>query len=151
MLIVGALLMTGAGLAFAFPSNFLFLVFAGTIGVVSPSGNEVGPFLSLEQATLAHVVPDGTRTSIFAWYTLAGSFATAIGALCGGIIPAVVKGRMDALRGYRIVVILYATVGLLLGSHARVLRAGGDSFNDQNATPAYGDICFRGCRLRADR
>src|SRR5712664_570293 len=35
MLIIGSFLMTGAGLAFAFTSNFLFLVIAGTIGVVS--------------------------------------------------------------------------------------------------------------------
>ena len=42
VLVVGSLLMAGAGLAFACTSNFLFLVIAGTIGVVSPSGNEVG-------------------------------------------------------------------------------------------------------------
>src|SRR5215475_2691921 len=48
MLIVGAILMAGAGLAFAFTHHVLFLVLAGTIGVISPSGNEVGPFLSIE-------------------------------------------------------------------------------------------------------
>lgn len=57
MLVVGSLLMAGAGAAFACTSNFLFLVLAGTIGVVSPSGNEVGPFLPIEQAALAHVIP----------------------------------------------------------------------------------------------
>src|SRR2546427_7869565 len=40
-----------------------FLVIAGTIGVVSPSGNEVGPFLSIEQAALAHVVSASDRKS----------------------------------------------------------------------------------------
>jgi MFS family permease len=124
MLMAGALLMAGAGLAFASTSDFLFLVIAGTIGVVSPSGNEVGPFLPIEQAALAHVVPDGSRTAAFAWYTLTGSFATAIGALCGGMIPVVVKGRMDAFEGYRAVVILYACAGLLLALiFARVSRA----------------------------
>src|SRR5436853_3621802 len=57
MLIVGAILMAAAGLAFASTRNFVFLVAAGTIGVISPSGNEVGPFLSIEQAALSHVVP----------------------------------------------------------------------------------------------
>ena len=47
MLIVGAMLMAAAGLAFAFTSNFWLLILAGTIGVISPSGNEVGPFLSI--------------------------------------------------------------------------------------------------------
>jgi MFS family permease len=49
-LVVGALLMAAAGLVFASTRDFSLLVVAGTIGVISPSGNEVGPFLSIEQA-----------------------------------------------------------------------------------------------------
>src|SRR6184192_4179717 len=86
MLIIGALLMAAAGLAFASTRNFVFLVAAGTIGVISPSGNEVGPFLSIEQAALSQVVPGQTRTAVFAWYTLVGSFATALGSLGGGTL-----------------------------------------------------------------
>ncbi len=41
MLIIGAMLMAAAGLAFGSTRNFVFLVVAGTIGVISPSGNEV--------------------------------------------------------------------------------------------------------------
>ena len=115
VLVVGALLMAGAGLAFAGTSNFLFLVIAGTIGVVSPSGNEVGPFLSIEQAALAHVVPGRTRTAVFAWYTLIGSFATAVGSLCGGMLPHALRvNKIVASPGYRAVVVLYACLGVLL-------------------------------------
>jgi hypothetical protein len=64
MLIIGAILMAAAGLAFACTSNLLFLIIAGTIGVISPSGNEVGPFLPIEQAALSHVVPDRARTEV---------------------------------------------------------------------------------------
>jgi MFS family permease len=85
MLVIGATLMAAAGLAFAFTRNLFFLIVAGTIGVISPSGNEVGPFLSIEQAALSHIVPSADRTEVFAWYTLAGSLATALGALCGGL------------------------------------------------------------------
>jgi hypothetical protein len=93
----------------------LFLVIAGTIGVVSPSGNEVGPFLSIEQAALAHVVSASTRTTAFAWYTLTGSFATAIGSLCGGMRPALVGSSGTAsIKGYRAVVIAYAALGMVL-------------------------------------
>src|SRR6202051_5370503 len=56
MLIVGAILMAAAGVAFAFTHNFLLLILAGHIGVVSPSGNEVGPFLSIEEAALSHLI-----------------------------------------------------------------------------------------------
>src|ERR1700674_737469 len=115
MLIVGAILMAAAGLAFACTSNFLLLILAGTIGVISPSGNEVGPFLSIEQAALSHVVPGRTRTEVFAWYTLAGSLATAIGALCGGTLThALQKTTMTPVVSYRFVVILYAALGVLL-------------------------------------
>src|SRR5262249_48654078 len=50
MLILGALLMAGTGLVFATTDHFLLLVAAATIGVVSPSDKEVGPFLSIEQS-----------------------------------------------------------------------------------------------------
>src|SRR6202162_5096174 len=115
MLIVGAILMAAAGLAFAFTHNFLLLILAGTIGVISPSGNEVGPFLSIEQAALAHVVPDRSRTEVFAWYALAGSLATAMGALFAGMVTsALQRTAMTPVETYRVVVILYAVIGVLL-------------------------------------
>src|SRR5476649_244014 len=40
MLIVGAVLMAAAGLAFASTRQLWLLIVAGTIGVISPSGNE---------------------------------------------------------------------------------------------------------------
>jgi MFS family permease len=133
VLIIGALLMAGAGLTFASTSSLLLLTIAGTIGVVSPSGNEVGPFLSIEQATLSHVVPNRIRTTVFAWYTLAGSFATAIGSLCGGLLPSVLRRTaMTASGSYRAVVILYAFVGILLAlfftrlSHAAEVNTAGE-------------------------
>lgn len=115
MLIIGGILMAAAGLAFAFTHNFVFLVIAGTIGVISPSGNEVGPFLSIEQAALAHVVPPRARTDVFAWYTLAGSVATALGALFGGTLTHLLqKTSATPVASYRVVVILYAVLGFLL-------------------------------------
>jgi len=115
MLIAGSLLMAAAGLAFACTSNLLFLVIAGTIGVISPSGNEVGPFLSIEQAALSHIVPAAARTEVFAWYTLAGSLATALGALCGGgLTQALQHTAMTQIQSYRAVVFLYAVLGIAL-------------------------------------
>ncbi len=45
-LIVGAGLMLLAGAVFAVTGNFLLLLAAATVGVISPSGNEVGPLLA---------------------------------------------------------------------------------------------------------
>jgi len=115
MLIIGALLMAAAGLVFALTRNFFWLVVAGTIGVISPSGNEVGPFLSIEQAALSHVVSDRARTEVFAWYTLTGSFATALGALVGGTLSqSLQKAVLSQVNGYRAVVVLYGGLGIVL-------------------------------------
>ena len=115
MLIIGATLMTAAGLVFASTGNWWLLLLAGTIGVISPSGGEVGPFLSIEQAALSHVVTDRTRTAVFAWYTLTGSVATALGALAGGSITrALQQTTMPPLSTYRVVVVLYAAFGVIL-------------------------------------
>ena len=115
MLVAGAALMAGSGVAFACTHNFFYLVLAGTIGVISPSGNEVGPFLSIEQAALSHVVAPKTRTEVFAWYTLAGSFATAIGALAGGAATHALQAQaVSPVNSYRAVVIGYTVLGALL-------------------------------------
>ena len=115
MLIVGSLLMAGAGLAFACTSNLFFLILAGTIGVISPSGHEVGPFLPIEQAALSHIVAAASRTEVFAWSTLVGSVATATGALFGGFVTQVLQQSfMPSVGSYRAVVLVYAALGVVL-------------------------------------
>ena len=106
VLMIGAALMVAAGVTFALTRNFVVLLVAATIGVISPSGNEVGPFLPIEQAALAQVVPSDRRTGVFAWYTLTGAFATALGSLGAGVLSATIH--------YRGVVILYAALGIVL-------------------------------------
>jgi MFS family permease len=115
MLVLGALLMTAAGLPFAFSGNFAVLLVAATLGVISPSGNEVGPFLAVEQAALSQTLSAGARTGAFAWYNLAGSFATAGGALVGGwAAQALQSAGFEAITSYRVLVLAYAGFGLAL-------------------------------------
>ena len=83
-LLIGAALMAGAGLVFLLSGNYYALALAAVIGVISPTGSEIGPFLSIEQAGLSQLLPNEKRTQTFAWYNLVGSFATATGALTGG-------------------------------------------------------------------
>lgn len=115
MLLIGAGLMIFAGLLFIFTQNYILLVIAATIGVISPSGNEVGPFLSIEQAALSQLLPGEKRTQVFAWYNLVGSFATAIGALCGGGLAQILQNDgMPDLQSYKFVILGYALMGLVL-------------------------------------
>jgi MFS family permease len=115
MLLLGAVLMLLAGAVFALSGNFVWLIIAATIGVISPTGNEVGPFLAIEQAALSQTVNDHRRTDVFAWYNLVGSFATAIGSLCGGAIAqwGQTRGMTDA-NSYRMVVWTYGAMGIAL-------------------------------------
>jgi MFS family permease len=128
MLIAGAMLMAAAGLVFAWTNHFLLLVVAGTIGVISPSGNEVGPFLPIEQAALSQIVSTESRTSVFAWYTLTGAFATAAGSLFGGLLAdSLQKSASTAVESQRVILIVYASLGLVLAVLFTGLSAGAEA------------------------
>jgi MFS family permease len=115
ILIFGASLMLFAGTLFAFTTSLPLLLIAAIVGVVSPSGHEVGPFLAVEQAALSQTVPDNRRTSIFGWYNLAGSLATALGALTGGGLSGILqKLGTTSVNSYRVVVLAYAAMGVIL-------------------------------------
>ena len=115
MLIGGGLLMLFAGVVLAFTHNLALLLTAAIIGVISPSGYEVGPFFAIEQAALSQTTSGGQRTRVLAWYNLAGSFATALGALSGGEISSVLqKAGVTPLNSYRVVLLGYAAIGALL-------------------------------------
>lgn len=114
-LLIGALLMLGAGIVFILTSNLIILMAAAIIGVISPSGNEIGPFLSVEQAGLTQLISNEKRTNIFAWYNMLGSFATATGALAGGWLAQILQNNdWTKLESYRLVLMGYAIGGFLL-------------------------------------
>ena len=115
MLVVGAALMVLAGGVFLLTRNYALLLLAAIVGVISPSGNEVGPFLSVEQAALSQLLPDQRRTHMLAWYSVAGSFATATGALTSGWLAQSLQGSgFSPLNSYRVVLLGYVLSGLVL-------------------------------------
>ena len=116
MLVISAALISLAGFIFFVTNSFLLLLVAAIIGVISPSGNEVGPFLPIEQAALSQIIPDKQRTKIFAWYHLLGFAATATGSLCAGFLIHVFSGNgFSTLESYRLIILIYAVLGILLG------------------------------------
>jgi MFS family permease len=115
VLIIGALLVLAAGLVFVATPVYIVLLVAATIGVISPAGNEVGPFLAVEQASLSQLVPGRERTRIFARYQLVGAFATAAGTLAGGVAAQLaINAGLAPVDAYRLVIGGYAIGGLLL-------------------------------------
>jgi MFS family permease len=133
MLILGAILMATAGAVFVVTNNFLFLVIAATIGVLSPSDKEVGPFLAIEQAALSQTIEDGQRTAVFAWYNLVGSVTAAFGALVGGVAcQDFLRMGVTGASVYRPIVAAYAVVGLVLALSFMFLSRAAELPNVEN-------------------
>ena len=115
MLLFGAILMAAGGIIFSLTSNYLLLIITATIGVISPSGKEIGPFLSIEQSALAEVVDVKDLPKLFGWYNLAGSFATAFGALSAGWLAVLLQTKgFTIVVSYKIILAAYGIMGILL-------------------------------------
>ena len=111
MLVVGAALMALAGIVFTSTSDPILLAVAAVFGTISPSGKEVGPFLSIEQAILPQTTRGRDRTAAFSAYNLVGSLSGALGALAVAL-PGFFS--LAPLEGYRLLVWGYAACALLM-------------------------------------
>jgi MFS family permease len=111
LLVVGAILMALAGLVFVATNNPILLAVAAIFGTISPSGKEVGPFLSIEQAILPQTTGDQNRTAVFSAYNLVGSLAGALGALAVGL-PSLLS--LPPLTGYRLLIGGYVASAALM-------------------------------------
>ncbi|HSR19121.1 MAG TPA: MFS transporter [Ignavibacteriaceae bacterium] len=115
MLIAGAVLMIIGGLVFLLTKDYLILVAAAIIGVISPSGKEIGPFLSIEQAGLTQLLESKNFVKVFAWYNLAGSFAAALGSLSAGWLSELLQAvEFNKENSYKAILAFYVFAGILL-------------------------------------
>lgn len=112
---LGAFLMIVSGIVFATASNYWILLLAAVFGVISPSGNEIGPFRAVEEGTLASLTDEDSRSDIFAWHIVAGTLGVASGTFSAGwVISGLQKlGGLSELESYRGIFVLYATLGLV--------------------------------------
>ncbi|GAA5872424.1 hypothetical protein JCM3774_004517 [Rhodotorula dairenensis] len=111
MLALGSTLMAMSGLVFYFSRNYVLLLLAAIVGIISPSGNETGPFAALEQAMMSQLtVPEG-RVSLLMWYQVLGFVGISAGNTMTGIIVRVTeKQGKSILSAYRGVFLAYAVI-----------------------------------------
>lgn len=64
MLALGSALMCASGVAFYLSHSFVVLLVAAIVGIISPTGNETGPFAALEQAMLSQLTEQDGRVSV---------------------------------------------------------------------------------------
>ncbi|KAJ9300262.1 hypothetical protein DTO271G3_2379 [Paecilomyces variotii] len=113
VLALGSALMASSGVIFALFSDYWILLAAAVFGVISPSGNEIGPFRAVEESTLAHLTPHEILSDIFAWYSLIGTAGTALGMITSGWIInwLQVSKEWDFISAARAIFYIYAIIG----------------------------------------
>jgi MFS family permease len=115
ILLLGAIAMAASGAIFATTSNYIALLTAAIIGVISPSGNEIGPFRAVEESTLAHLVPETKRSDVYTWYVVLAVLGTSTGLAVGGQAVDILQAKpgWTDLDAYRAIFWIYTCVGCI--------------------------------------
>lgn len=122
ILLLGCVCMGIAGGVFALASNYWVLLFAAVVGVISVSGNEIGPFRAVEESVLAGLVDEKGRSDVFAWYVVLGTLGSAFGLAGTGWLVEGLKSRgWTELETYRVVFWMYGGLGLVKAVVTRFL------------------------------
>lgn len=125
VLFLGGVLMTASGIVFALSENYFVLLIAAVLGVISPSGNEIGPFRALEESTLSHLTVQAKRADVFTWYIVMATVGTTAGLeLCGALVDGLAgrKGWSEK-DAYHAAFWIYTAVGMLQMMIATLLTA----------------------------
>ena len=113
LLLVGAALMCGTGLAFPNVDQFLVVLVVAFIGTINPSTGDLGVLVPLEHAMLAHGSSDQDRTRTFARYSLIGALSMAAGSLAAAAPDYFALKGVDTLSALKIMFYAYAALGFL--------------------------------------
>lgn len=97
---------------YIFTNNYLLLIFASLIAFISPSGREMGPFLSLEQTYLSFTSKNRAKT--FSFFNITSNLAITFGSLLG-FLPSVLQNytHMNIITSFKTVFILYLLFNLI--------------------------------------
>lgn len=141
ILLLGCVCMGIAGGVFALASNYWVLLFAAVVGVISVSGNEIGPFRAVEESVLAGLVDEKGRSDVFAWYVVLGTLGSAFGLAGTGWLVEGLKARgWTELETYRVVFWMYGGLGVVKAVVTRFLstRCEVDGGDKQGYVPVGG-------------
>ena len=115
VLLCGSSLMVLTGAIFSYFENFWILLFAAVIGVVSATGNDLGPFRAIEESTLSHLTTPKTRADVLSWYVTIASVGSAVGTeACGRIVDTLQQlDGWTAVDAYHSIFLVYTAAGML--------------------------------------
>ncbi|KAA8641706.1 uncharacterized protein ATNIH1004_011842 [Aspergillus tanneri] len=133
VLALGSLLMAMSGYVFVTCDNFWLLLGASVVGVVSPSGADVGPFKAVEESAMAQLMPAHNYNAILSWYYMLGSWGAMIGTLsCGWLLQLLEDQGWGTVDAYRCVFWIYAAMGLVKLALSVILSRECESHLTQN-------------------
>ena len=92
------------------------MIIAALIGTINVTGSETGVFLSIEQALMPQTVNNyKKRTTMFALYNMAGTFAMAAGILLSGL-PSILQQQYEISQvdSIKPLFLLYSIFGIAL-------------------------------------
>jgi MFS family permease len=114
LLLAAAGLMVATGIAFASASHaFAIVALIAFVGTINPSSGSVSIFVPIEHTVLSGATRDADRTAMFARYSLIGSAAAAIGALCAGSPDLLQRAGMNDVAALRVMFLVYAALGVI--------------------------------------
>ncbi|KAI6380929.1 hypothetical protein MCOR25_001454 [Pyricularia grisea] len=112
---IGSIMMTASGIVFATSSNYWILLVAAVFGVISPGGNEIGPFRAVEESIVAQLTTPADRSDVYAWYSLMGTAGAATGIItCGWTVQSLQRNRgWSETKAFQVIFLAYAAFGVL--------------------------------------
>ncbi len=90
--------------------NEISIILASIFGVLSVTGTETGPFLSVEQAAITKFVSDNRRTLLFSTYNFMGYAFSALGSLFSGLANKYISDH----NSYLILLSIFGMIGFIL-------------------------------------
>lgn len=99
---------------FILTSSYIFLILASLIAFMSPSGRELGPFLSLEQAYIPSTTGPQNRTKAFSYFNIVGDLAGSFGSLLGAV-PVFLQASlgMERVFSFKVLFIFYLIINFV--------------------------------------
>ena len=113
LLLGGAALMAGTGLAFPNFDQIVFIGLVAFVGTINPSTGDLGVLVPLEHAMLAHGTSDQERTHVFARYSLIGALSMAAGSLAAALPDFMVIADIGRVTAFKLMFYAYAVLGLI--------------------------------------
>ncbi|KAK4047419.1 hypothetical protein OIV83_005466 [Microbotryomycetes sp. JL201] len=120
--------------------TFVPLLLAAVVGVVSPTGNEVGPFSAVEVGILSQLVESNARVFLLMHHSVLGFTGASIGALLSGwLVTFLVNRGRDTVKAYQAVYLVYTVAAVLKVALSLAMSAACELEHSLKHSPSQGD------------